>query len=91
LVRKECVFMVNIRELQYQKDNPSNRQERVIQYRSWHGYISDLMIANSTSTHSLPDNAGLTTANSNNVHLIGEFYHPILKVGMIHEAWVVKR
>lgn len=81
--------MVVIQELQYQKDDPSNRQERVVQYSSWHSYISDLMIADGTSTCSLPHGIGLTVANSNSNHLVGEFYHSLLKTGVIHEAWVL--
>lgn len=82
--------MISIREIQYQKEDSSDRQEREIRYSSWYSYISDLMIVNGTSTHSLPGNVRLITSNSNSAHLIGEFYHPILKVSMIHEAWVIK-
>lgn len=40
--------MVEIKEIHYEKKNPSNRQERIIKYSSWEDYIKDIQIIDGT-------------------------------------------
>lgn len=84
--------MVNIREMQYQKENKANMQSRIITYESWEKYVNDLRTVDGFKENlypSLPRMTKLENVELKDNEVIGEFFNRAMKMNFIHVAYAI--
>lgn len=81
--------MIKIKEIQKVKDNPKDRQERIIEYSSWEDYCNDVSIIDGIKYMAYPSMPSRTRPY--NIHkqqgyVTFEFYHRLLGKTVLYEG-----
>lgn len=85
--------MVKIKEIQYEKYNPDNRQQRIIEYPSWLDYIQDIQKEDAMShmfSPSFPRQTSIMKLKVWDDKLSCEFDHRVIRQRIIHVAELIE-
>ena len=85
--------MAKIKEIQFEKYNPDNKQERELEYDSWQEYIENIQKIDGMRHRqhpSLPRMVSVMNFKVWNDSLSLEFVHPVTRHRIVHEAHLIE-